>query len=245
MLWLYAVVSQGTEPYTESQIQSVRSENVTQSNSIRVRASALPDRPPDRPANVPSPKTPPNMETLGQAVYTDGVAKNVVYPARVALRKQAKLYINYNRQFADAQAQAEGISLEEVEELTYFGFLAQRSQRWSDVEDILGRKLSTEVRTAAERMLNDLNDEFTQAVRKMVSEGSLKPERWKYIRELQQRYLEDYFTITEMNEAYLEMLLAYNINRASTLSEALTPEEEAQTNPEYPEPIPPRPEREP
>lgn len=180
------------------------------------------------------PEPPPNLLEVRAKAYKEALALNKKTPALTAFRKSVSHFIEYNRQFADAQAQAEGISVEEVEELTFFGFLTQATQRWEDVEEVLGKKLSEASRNKASKELDQLNREFTKAMRKMVNEGATEPERWEYIREVQSRYLNEYYAITDMNESLLQDLLAGDITRTYPVTEEIPPELTAEQNSEYP-----------
>ena len=212
-------------------------ENLT---PIRPKDPPIPGR--DTPTPPKTPKNPPNMELIEQEAYKEALASQKPQPAEAALRKAVSAFVQYNRQFADAQAQAEGLSIKEVEELTYFGILAQRTQNWIEVEDALGAELSLEQRMEADRLLNELNDEFTDTMRKMVSAGATETERWKYIRDMQDRYLEAYYAITEMNQDLLQNLLAGDPNQAYANSELPPPDQLAQQPENLPGPSPERPE---
>lgn len=184
------------------------------------------------------PQTPVDFLEVKETAFRQAVQNHVPHPAEVALRKSISHYISYNRQFADAQAQAEGISVEEVEELTYFGFLAQATQQWGEVEALLDQAVSEDVRLEASRWLDDLNDTFTDTMRTMVNNGATEPERWRFIRETQQRYLDKYFEITAMNNSLLQDLLAGDINRVFPVTDKIAPELSAQQNMNYPSPTP-------
>lgn len=207
-----------------------------------------PLRPPvqgrDEPFSLPQPEPPPDMNQIRERAYENAVAQKVRHPAEVAFRKATDAFVEHNRQLADAQAQAEGLTLGEVKELTHFGFLAQQSQRWPDVEDVLGHPLDEATRTAAEQMLNEMNVEFKAAMRSLVESGGTENERWQLIHDVQARYREAYFATTGMNEALLQDLLAGDLARKYPMSQTPPPEVLAEQGPPPEEPEP-RPESEP
>lgn len=97
--------------------------------------------------------------------------------------------------------------------LTYFGFLAQHTQRWSEVEDILGEPVGEATRARADALLHESDGEFKAAMRRLVAVDAPEAERWSLIRATQSRYLKAYFELTGMNERQLDDLLAGDLLR--------------------------------
>ena len=191
---------------------------------------------------LPEPEPAPDMGKVRSQAYDEAVARGAPHPAEAAFRKAVDVFVEHNRQLADAQAQKEGLSLEEVKELTYFGFLAQQTQRWSEVEEITGTPLDEETRTTGEQLLHELNDEFKTSMRKLVKEGATQDERWALIRDIQARYRKAYFGLTGMNDALLQDLLTGDLGRKYPLSQTPPPNVLAEQQAEPPVEPPPRPE---
>lgn len=232
LLWVYTDVSSNAEQLSE----------ISPSSKDISRVSEAENDIPEGKTQLPMPETPPDLLEVKAVAYHSALASASPRPAELALRKSVSHYIKYNRQFADAQAQAEGISVNEVEELTYFGFLAQATQRWEEVEEVLGEALTEEIRMKADTWMYDLNDEFTATMREMVAQGATEPERWAYIREVQERYLTKYYKITGMTTDNLQDVLAGDVTRTYPVMEDLPPELTSQQNFDYPTPLPKRPE---
>lgn len=164
-------------------------------------------------------------------------------PGDAAFRSTVDAYVEYNRKFAEAQARDEKITVEEVRELTYFGFLVMETQRWPAVEEILGRPLSDEERDLGEQLMHRFNSEFKQDMRALVQREADTEERWQLIRSTQENYKREYFTLTGMDGTQLDDLLAGDITRAHAPI-ATPPPDDIPVNPETPpEQAPQRPER--
>ena len=124
----------------------------TERASVQVQPAALepqgpplgrPTEPPvegrDEPFSLPDPSAPPDMNQIREEALAAARAAGEPRPGEKAFRAAVAAFMAHNRQLADQQAQQEGLTLGEVEELTVFGFEAQSSQRWPDVEGVLGR----------------------------------------------------------------------------------------------------------
>jgi hypothetical protein len=154
------------------------------------------------------PEPPPGARRLAARAYEEARARNAPRPAQAAFRKTVDAFLEHNRQLARAQAAAEGLSIEEVGELTQLGFLVQSTQRWGEVEDVLGESVDPDTRQDAEALLNHLNATFKDDMRRLVREGAPEAERWALINDTRQRYLAGYFELTGMQEEQLDDLLA-------------------------------------
>ena len=213
-------------------------------DGIRQGPSGRPTKPPieghDEPFALPQPEPPDNMEQVREEAYADAVRRRNPHPAEAAFRRATDAFVEHNRQFADAQAQQEGLTLDEVKELTFFGFMAQQTQRWPEVEQILGHPLDDATRAAGEQLLHELNAEFKSAMRALVKSGATENERWQLIHDVQTRYREAYFATTGMNQALLDDLLAGDLGRKYPMSQSPPPESLAEQAPAPAEP-PPRP----
>lgn len=176
------------------------------------KGKGRPERPPvrgaDQPYALPDPEVPPHLEAIRQQAFKEALQQGAKRPASVAFRNAVSVFVDHNDEFAAAQAEREGLTVGEVEELTHLGMLAQHSQRWENVEDVLGEALNEDTRAQAETMLSELNGEFTAKMREMVKEGATLEERQALIRQTLEDYKRRYFEATGMNQELLEALLA-------------------------------------
>lgn len=181
----------------------------------------------DEPFALPDPEPPPGVRRLGEHAYREALARSEPMPAQAAFRKTVDAFLEHNRALAQEQAKAEGISVQEVEELTQFGFFVQQTQRWGDVEEILGHPIEADTRRQAEALMQDANAAFKADMRRLVQDGAPESERWKLIQETRQQYLKDYFALTNMEEHQLDDLFARDWLRRGSPGEVPPPEQRA------------------
>ncbi len=194
----------------------------------------------DRPQPPPVPQTPPKSEEVRRTAYQRAVAAGDKQPGEHAFRATVDAFMTYNRAFAQAQATQEGISVEEVAELTQLGFLVLHSQRWPDVEDLLGRTLTSDERQKGEALMHEHNSGFQSAMRELVAEGASPDARWRLIHEAKANYLRDYFALLQMTPELFDQLLAGDLSREDAPA-AMTLPDEVGENPDNPELVPQRP----
>ena len=132
-------------------------------------------------------------------------------PGMTAFRTFSDLYVDSNLDFARRQAEAQGITLEEVRELTHFGLLVLATQRTPEVEELLGKPLSDEQQEKMAALMTSANDGFKRDMRLLVARRASEAERWNLIKATQARYLAEYYAATGMTEALLDDLLAGNM----------------------------------
>lgn len=207
----------------------------------RPRTPPVPGR--DEPRPVPSPTMPPQVSEMQARILAEAKAAGDARPGEKAFRATVDAFMEYNRHFAEAQAKAEGITVKEVGELTYFGFLVMQTQRWGDVQQLIGQELSEDELALGEELMHTSNREFTAAMRKLVADKAPEEARWKLIRETQERYLREYYALTGMTPALLDDLLAGDISLPGAPI-ATPPPEHIEPAP-APAPVEPRPERTP
>jgi len=193
-----------------------------------VRPSTPPMPGVDRPRRRPSPEPPPNRRSILERAYAQAKTEDAPRPGEAAYRATVSAFIRHNEPFARKQAAKEGLTMEEVEELTAFGLIAQESQRWGDVEELLERPVPQEAKEAAEQLLHGLNREFKDQMRSMVESGATEEQRWEYIRETQTAYRDAYFETTGMNQELLDQLLAGDVARDYAAAVTPPPEEASQ-----------------
>lgn len=186
----------------------------------------------DTPTRAPMPELPPNVAALSAAAYAEAVESGDDKPGTRAFRATVDAFMEYNRSFAEAQAKEEGLTMGEVHELTYFGFLAMQTQQWPEIEGLVGRELSQDERDLGADLMSTTNREFKDAMRKLVADEAPEEARWKLIRDTQERYLREYYAITGMTPALLDDLLAGDLARVGAPI-ATPPPEDMPPGPEY------------
>ncbi|MEM9452867.1 MAG: hypothetical protein AAGF11_01725 [Myxococcota bacterium] len=204
---------------------------------VRPSTPPVPGR--DEPPPIDEPSPPPNGVALRLAAYQQAVERQDPRPGEQAFRAMVSAFMEYNHRFAVAQAEAEGIGLDEVEELTYFGLMAQESQRWGEVEQLLDGPVDPETRAQAATLLDELNTEFKQSMRDLVKEGVSVEDRWALIRSVQEDYRQRYFDLTGMDEDQLDDLLAGDASRDYAPG-STPPPEDIEPRQDGPVPIEPR-----
>jgi hypothetical protein len=190
-----------------------------------VRPSTPPVRSRDEYPRVAEPTPAPDGEALRLAAYQEAVAREDPRPGEQAFRAMVSGFMEHNHEFAEAQAAAEGLELDEVEELTYFGLMAQQTQRWGEVERVLGGPVDEDKRAQASALLDELNRDFKQSMRDLVEEGVSAEDRWALIRSFQEDYRDRYFDITGMDEDQLDDLLAGDASRDHAPGSTPVPED--------------------
>ncbi len=128
-------------------------------------------------------------------------------PGVAAFRVTTDAYFDYNLEDAKAKAAQEGLTLDEIRELTYLGHMVLRSQQWGDVQEILGIELSSEQKQLAQDLMDGSNEEFKLRMRELVAHGASEAERWELIQTTEESYLREYFEITGVNAQTLDRLL--------------------------------------
>lgn len=190
----------------------------------------------DSPPLVDEPTLPPDADALRLAAYQEALAREEPRPGEQAFRAMVSAFMDHNRKLAEQQAAAEGLTVDQVEELTFLGLMAQESQRWPEVEQLLGGPLDPDKRTQAETMLQELDDDFEQSMRDLVAEGGAVEDRWALIRSFEKEYRDRYFELTGMDEDLLDDLLAGDASRKYAPG-STPPPEDMPPNEEEPPPI--------
>ncbi|MEZ4398652.1 MAG: hypothetical protein R3B06_01440 [Kofleriaceae bacterium] len=174
-----------------------------------VTAPVKPARPPPPGAprvRVPTPQMPPTAVAAGQAA-ADAARAAGRPPGEAAFRAMIHAFIEYNLEFAKAQAAKEGITVDEVEELTYLGYLVMATQRLDDVADLTGRTYTEVEREEIAGLMRTHNDAFKDALRAAVARGAPEAERRQLIADTEAAYRADLFARTGLDEDQLDSLL--------------------------------------
>ena len=204
-----------------------------------VRPATPPVEGRDVPRPAPDPQLPPNRLQVHSAAYAKAIANGDERPGEAAFRATIDAFMDHNRAFAEARAAEEKISLEEVKELTYFGFLVLQTQQWPEIEALTGHELGEKEREQAANLMHATNSAFKSALRKLVADGVPPEARWSLIRETQERYKREYAAITGMTPELLDDLLAGDPSRPGAPSATPIPDNVRPGPP--PEPTPVRP----
>lgn len=176
-------------------------------------SAGRPSREPGPGGGKPAPVAEPRMPVLTPDEHAQLAAevRDAPAPGAAAFRKLSDRYVDENLELAQRQASAEGLSLPEVRELTYFGLLAMATQRFDDVEEITGRPLGESDRAALGELMQGANGDFRTQMRALVGRRGAEAERWALIRETQARYQRELFRITGLDASTLDDLLAGNL----------------------------------
>lgn len=204
-----------------------------------VRPATPPVEGRDVPRPAPDPQLPPDRKQIHSAAYAQAIANGDERPGEKAFRATVDAFVAHNRAFAEAQAAEEKISVAEVHELTYFGFLVLQTQQWPEVEALTGHELGAKERERAESLMHDTNTAFKAALRKLVAEGAPEEARWKLIRETQESYKREYAAITGMTPELLDDLLAGDPSRPGAPSATPIPDNLKPAPPPEPKPVRP------
>lgn len=112
-----------------------------------------------------------------------------------------------NPALADEKAAAEGITVEELGELTYLGMLAMRLRQWEAVERQLGHELSPALRAEADLLVFASSDELKATIRAQVARGEPEAARWATIRWTEDTFVADYVALVGLDAAGFDALL--------------------------------------
>ena len=138
-----------------------------------------------QPAALPS-------HELGAKVYAEAVAAGEKNPGEKAFRADAQAFFDHNTDLADERATAEGITFDELKELTFLGLLAMHIRRWDAVSQVTGRELTADERARGDELVFSASNELKAAIRAHVAKGDSAEARWETIRKLEASFLEKY-----------------------------------------------------
>jgi hypothetical protein len=177
-------------------------------------SSARPVKAPARPTRAPETRMPPRLLDTKRLAYAQAVTHRTSdTPGHDAFRRMSDRFVRHNLDAAKAQAAKEGLTLEEVRELTYFGQVVQHTQRWGEVEAILGRPPTSEEMEQASTLMHELDAELEKRMRAAVASGDNEAQRKPLIAEMQSRYEREYLAITGMTAEQLDDLLVADVSR--------------------------------
>ena len=193
-------------------------------------------------ALVVTPPTPPKPDVNpGVAAYQAAIAANAAHPGARAFRADTDVFCDLNKNEVEAKARKEGISVAEVRELTYFGFLAMRTTQAQTVEHALGRQLSPEELKTLDQILAQENESFTRTLRELVDEGASADKRWQAIQGYEQYYTDRFAQSFGMTDAQFDQMLAPDPAAAPGPRVPMPPHQTPPPEPPRPPPPPPDP----
>ena len=140
-------------------------------------------------------------------------------PGEAAFRANADAFVDTNRELAEAKAAAEGITVDELRELTFLGLLAMRLRQWDAVERQLGRPVPPEVRDGADALVFGASDATKATIRAEVARGASESERREVIRSNEDRFVADYLALTGLDAAGYDALLGEDYDLEASASE--------------------------
>jgi hypothetical protein len=150
----------------------------------------------------------PKSHEVGAKVYAEAVQAGEKNPGQKAFRADAKAFFEHNADLAEEKAAREGITLDELEELTYMGLLAMHLRRWDEVAQVAGHEISAEDRQRGDDLITSASNELKAKIREQVGKGASADDRWGTIRQLQTSFVERYQEITKISPENYDLLLA-------------------------------------
>jgi hypothetical protein len=136
------------------------------------------------------------------------VAARDEHPGERSMRASADAYVDYNRAFAEAQARKEGLTLDEVRELTFFGVMALRSSQPVLIEHITGRTLGAGEREQLERLLERANADVKTTLRAQVEADAPASDRQAAIRDFEHEWMAELSQRFGLTDAQFDAMLA-------------------------------------
>jgi len=156
---------------------------------------------------------PPSSPTANASASAEGRRPGLGFgngPGASALRAEVDWYCEYNRKAIDEQARKEGLSADEVKELTFLGFAALKTTQPAEAQRVLGRELSPDELSRLGEILSEENESFKKSMRLKVKEGASLEERWKAIQEFESRYVQLFIQTFGITAAQFDQMLATN-----------------------------------
>jgi hypothetical protein len=153
------------------------------------------------------PASPPTHE-VGAKAYAAAVAAGEKNPGEKALRADALTFFEFNGDLAEEKAAREGITTDELKELTFLGLVAMQLQRWDDVARVTKREITADERKRGDELIFGASKEFKVAIREQVARGASVEARWETIRKAQASFVERYRELLKISPEEYDQLLA-------------------------------------
>ena len=145
---------------------------------------------------------------VGAKIYADAVAAGEPNPGEKAFRADALAFFDHNAELGEEKAAREGVTVDELKELTVLGLVAMHIRRWDSVARLTGRELSAEDRTRGDELVFSASKELKAAIRDHVAKGDPPEARWATIRKLQTSFVDRYKALVKMSAEDYDRLLA-------------------------------------
>jgi len=145
---------------------------------------------------------------LGAKVYADAVAAGEPNPGEKAFRADALAFYDHNAELGDEKAAREGITVDELKELTVLGLVAMHIRRWDAVAQVTGHELTADEQKRGDELVFSASSELKAAVRAHVAKGDSPEARWATIRKLQASFIDRYKALVKISDADYDRLLA-------------------------------------
>ncbi len=159
-------------------------------------------------------------------------------PGQAAFRAMIKKFMEVNAEMARAKAAKEGVTLKEIEELTYFGYMVMTTQSPSAIEALTGKTMSEADKAELGEMMHEHNRRFSLGLKDLVAKGASESERWNHIYQAQQDYKDSLFKLTGLNETTFDDLLAGDLAKTGSPAGTTSYPENGKTKPYTGEPGP-------
>ncbi len=154
----------------------------------------------------------PSRDT-GAKVYASAVAAGERNPGEKAFRADALAFFDHNADLGEEKAAKEGITTDELKELTYMGLLAMHIRRWDEVAQLTGHELTADERARGDELVFSASNELKAAIREHVAKGHSEEARWSTIRKLQASFLERYKALVRISPEAYDRLLSLPFQR--------------------------------
>lgn len=161
-----------------------------------------------QPAALPS-------HEVGARAYADAVAAGEKNPGETAFRADALAFFEHNGDLGEEKAAKEGITTDELKELTVLGLLAMHIRRWDAVARLTGRELTADERARGDELVFSASKELKAAIRAHVAKGDSAEVRWATIRKLEASFIEQYKALVGISAEDYDRLLAQAVQPAS------------------------------
>ncbi len=145
---------------------------------------------------------------VGAKVYADAVAAGEQNPGEKAFRADALAFFEFNGDLGEEKAAKEGVTLDELKELTYMGLLAMHIRRWDAVERVTQRELTPEDQAKGDELVFSASNALKAAIREHVAKGDPPEVRWETIRKHQASFVESYKALVKISPEHYDRLLA-------------------------------------
>lgn len=145
---------------------------------------------------------------VGAKIYADAVAAGEPTPGEKAFRADALAFFDHNADLGEEKAAREGVTVDELKELTVLGLVAMHIRRWDAVSRLIGREVSDEERTRGDELVFSASKELKAAIREHVAKGDPPEARWATIRKLQTSFVDRYKALVKMSAEDYDRLLA-------------------------------------